>query len=84
MKMAIDQAVIAEEKGNVPVGCVIVKNDKVIAKVFNQREQLADPTAHAEIIALIIVAALEDFRVLINSWMEPKDSLGNELLLSHC
>ena len=50
--MAIDQAYIAEENGDVPIGCVIVCENRVIAKAYNQREQLSDPTAHAEIIAL--------------------------------
>lgn len=52
MKMAIDQAYIAEENGDVPIGCVIVHENRVIARAYNQREQLGDPTAHAEIIAL--------------------------------
>lgn len=52
MRMAIDQAYIAEENGDVPIGCVIVLESRVIAKAYNQREQLHDPTAHAEIIAL--------------------------------
>jgi len=52
MRMAIDQAYIAEENGDVPIGCVIVYENRVIAKGYNQREQLHDPTAHAEIIAL--------------------------------
>jgi tRNA(adenine34) deaminase len=50
--MAIDQAYIAEENGDVPIGCVIVHENRVIARAYNQREQLGDPTAHAEIIAL--------------------------------
>lgn len=52
MRMAIDQAFIAEENGDVPIGCVIVFEGRVIAKAYNQREQLHDPTAHAEIVAL--------------------------------
>ena len=52
MRMAIDQAYIAEENGDVPIGCVIVYENRVIAKAYNQREQLHDPTAHAEIVAL--------------------------------
>lgn len=52
MLRAIDQAYIAEENGDVPIGCVIVHEGQVIAKAYNQREQLTDPTAHAEIIAL--------------------------------
>ena len=52
MLKAIDQAYIAEENADVPIGCVIVYENRVIAKAYNQREQLNDPTAHAEIIAL--------------------------------
>ena len=52
MAQAIDQAYIAEENTDVPIGCVIVHEGHVIAKAYNQREQLTDPTAHAEIIAL--------------------------------
>ncbi|MCI0499698.1 MAG: tRNA adenosine(34) deaminase TadA [Planctomycetales bacterium] len=52
MRLAIDQAFIAEENGDVPIGCVIVHQNRVIAKAYNQREQLHDPSAHAEIIAL--------------------------------
>lgn len=50
--MAIDQAQIARENGDVPVGAVIVRQGQLIAKAYNQRQQLNDPTAHAEIIAL--------------------------------
>jgi tRNA(adenine34) deaminase len=52
MRMAIDQAFIAEENGDVPIGCVILFEGRVIGKAYNQREQLHDPTAHAEIVAL--------------------------------
>ncbi len=58
MRMAIDQAMIAEENGDVPIGCVVIFDGKVIAKGYNQREQLNDPTAHAEMIAL---TAASDF-----------------------
>ena len=65
MKLAIDQALIAEENGDVPIGCVIVHQNKVIGRAYNQREQLQDPTAHAEIIALTQAAAsLESWRLL--------------------
>jgi tRNA(adenine34) deaminase len=52
MLQALDAAYTAEENGDVPIGCVIVHNNRIIAKAYNQREQLQDPTAHAEIIAL--------------------------------
>ena len=52
MKLAIEQAEIAEENGDVPIGAVIVYQGQIVGKAYNQRQQLADPTAHAEIIAL--------------------------------
>ena len=52
MKMAIRQAMIAYDAGEVPIGCVIVHENKVIGKGYNQVETLRDPTAHAEIIAI--------------------------------
>ncbi len=52
MKQALQLAQIAYEEDEVPVGAVIVINEKVIAKGYNQVEKLVDCTAHAEIIAL--------------------------------
>jgi len=64
MRMALDAACTAEENGDVPIGCVIIHDGRVIAKAYNQREQLQDPTAHAEIIALTqAAAALECWRL---------------------
>jgi tRNA(adenine34) deaminase len=62
MRIAIDQAAIAEQNGDVPIGAVIVYENRVIAKAYNQRQQLNDPTAHAEIIALTQASEA------INSW----------------
>jgi tRNA(adenine34) deaminase len=64
MRMALGQAQIAEENGDVPIGAVIVHNNQIIAKAYNQREQLQDPTAHAEIVALTQAAtALENWHL---------------------
>jgi tRNA(adenine34) deaminase len=64
MRIAIDQAKRAEENGDVPIGAVIVHNNQIIAKAYNQREQLQDPTAHAEIVALTqAAAALENWHL---------------------
>lgn len=52
MRQAFNEALLAEESGEVPVGAVIVCNDKIIAKAHNQVEQLNDVTAHAEMLAL--------------------------------
>ncbi|MFB0524107.1 MAG: tRNA adenosine(34) deaminase TadA [Phycisphaerae bacterium] len=64
IRLAIEQAKIAEENGDVPIGAVIVYQDQIIGKAYNQREQLKDPTAHAEIIALTQAASfLESWRL---------------------
>lgn len=52
MKQALHQAQQAFAEEEVPVGAVVVINQKIIARGYNQVEKLADPTAHAEIIAL--------------------------------
>ena len=52
MLQAIKEAKKAYEDGEVPVGALIVINNKIIAKGHNQVERLNDPTAHGEIIAL--------------------------------
>ncbi len=56
MKEAIKQAVIALEKGEVPVGAVVVWKNKIVARAYNQMEMLHDPTAHAEMIALTVAS----------------------------
>jgi tRNA(adenine34) deaminase len=57
MRLALAQAQLAFEQGEVPVGAVIVHQDRVIAAAHNQREQLQDPTAHAEMVAITQAAA---------------------------
>ena len=52
MKHALLQAQTAFEGDEVPVGAVVVINNKIISRGYNQVEKLNDPTAHAEIIAL--------------------------------
>ena len=52
MRQALNEALIAEENDEVPVGAVIVCNDKIISRAHNQVEQLNDVTAHAEMLAL--------------------------------
>jgi tRNA(adenine34) deaminase len=52
IKAALKEAQKAFDAGEVPVGAVIVQNDRIIARGHNQVEQLNDPTAHAEVIAL--------------------------------
>lgn len=52
MKFALKEAVKAYDSNEVPVGCIIVFENRIIAKAYNQIEMLTDPTAHAEMIAL--------------------------------
>ena len=52
MGMALKEADKAEECEEVPIGCVIVKDGKVIAKAYNQRQKKRVVTAHAEILAI--------------------------------
>ncbi|MCL4144416.1 UNVERIFIED_CONTAM: hypothetical protein GTU68_010328 [Idotea baltica] len=52
MQKAYDQAEIAFENRETPVGAIIVSNGVIIAKAHNQVEQLGDPTAHAEMLAI--------------------------------
>jgi tRNA(adenine34) deaminase len=52
MQAAIREAQRADENGDVPIGCIIVYDGIIIGKAHNQREQLTDPTAHAEMIAI--------------------------------
>ncbi len=64
MKYAIEQAVAAFEADEVPVGAVIVLGEKIIAAAYNQCEQLRDPTAHAEMIAITQAAeSVGDWRL---------------------
>mgnify|MGYP006268098753 FL=1 len=57
MRLALDEARAAAVEDEVPVGAIVVAGGRVIASAHNQREQLADPTAHAEMIALTQAAA---------------------------
>ena len=57
MKLALEEAELAFGEDEVPVGAVIVHEGRVIARAHNQREQLRDPTAHAEMMAITQAAA---------------------------
>lgn len=52
MKIAIDLAKKAYKNNEVPVGAIIVKNDKIIAKAYNKKETKHNPIYHAELIAI--------------------------------
>jgi len=57
MRLALAAARSAGERGEVPVGAVVVCDDQVIGEAGNQTEELQDPTAHAEMLALRVAAA---------------------------
>jgi len=62
MRVALKEAGLALKKKEVPVGAVVVYQDKVIGRGHNQTESLNDPTAHAEILA---IGAAANY---LNSW----------------
>ena len=86
MRAAIEAARVAEDNGDVPIGAVIVFENRIIAKAYNQKEQLADPTAHAEIIALTqAAAALQSWRLngcTMYVTLEPCPMCAGALVLS--
>jgi len=57
MQQALQEAAQAAESGDVPVGAVIVYRGAIIGRGRNRREQLQDPTAHAEILAITAAAS---------------------------
>ncbi len=64
MKRALAQAIAAQQADEVPVGAVVVCDGRIIGEAHNGREQLKDPTAHAEMIAITQAAAsLGDWRL---------------------
>lgn len=56
MKMALQEAEAAVEQDEVPIGCVVVSNNRVIARAHNLTETLNDVTAHAEMQAITAAA----------------------------
>ncbi|MCY6485859.1 nucleoside deaminase [Clostridium aestuarii] len=62
MEKALEEAKIAEKFDEVPVGAVIVKDNKIIASAHNLREIRKDPTAHAEILAI------KEASQVLNDW----------------
>ena len=59
MRLAIEQAQLAAQSGEVPVGAVLVKDGQVISKAFNKPIANHDPSAHAEMLALREAALAE-------------------------
>ncbi len=66
MKKALQEAEVAYEKGEVPVGAVVVVNERIIARAHNLTEQLNDVTAHAEMQAITAAANFLGGKYLYN------------------
>lgn len=66
MKLALQEAVVALEKDEVPVGCIIVSNNRVIARSHNLTETLNDVTAHAEMQSITSAAGYLGGKYLID------------------
>lgn len=54
MRIALEEAELAFEQGEVPVGAVVMQSGRIISRAFNLRESRSDPTAHAERLALTL------------------------------
>jgi tRNA(adenine34) deaminase len=52
MKMALEEAEKARQKGEIPIGAILLKGDQVLARDHNRCIELSDPTAHAEVLVL--------------------------------
>lgn len=86
MQQALREAEKAADQGEVPVGCVIVLENHIIGRGYNQREMLQDPTAHAEMIAITAAAEhlgswrLEKARLYVT--LEPCPMCAGAIILS--
>ena len=69
MRKALEEAEVAYSKGEIPVGVVVVINDKIIARGHNLTETLNDVTAHAEMQAITAAANFLGGKYLINCTM---------------
>lgn len=56
MQMAIEEACMAYEKGEIPIGAVVVCKERVVSRAHNLTETLCDVTAHAEMLAITAAA----------------------------
>jgi tRNA(adenine34) deaminase len=69
MGVAIEQARLAEEHGDVPIGAAIFRDGELLAAAGNERELRRDPTAHAEVLAIRAAAAA------LGGWRLPDTTL---------
>ena len=86
MELALREAVKALDNNDIPVGAVIIKDGKILAKGYNQVELLKDSTAHAEMIALTSAFATLEEKWLTGCTMyvtlEPCSMCAGALVLS--
>ena len=86
MRLALAQAKLARDLGEVPVGAIIVRGEKIIAQCHNRRELDKDPTAHAECLAIKAAAEeIGDWRLehcTVYVTMEPCPMCAGALWLS--
>src|SRR5688572_5556554 len=65
MREALAEASAAADGGDVPVGCVLVKDGQILARAHNHRQRWQDPVAHAEVLAVRAAAeVLGSFRLI--------------------
>lgn len=64
MKQALRQAESAFAEDEVPIGAIVVANNQIIGKGYNQVEKLSDPTAHAEMLAITAACSYLDSKFL--------------------
>lgn len=94
MREALKQARLALQKGEVPIGAVVVYKGQVISKGYNQTEMLKDPTAHAEMIAMTQASSVlsenrQDHRGSLEgctmyATLEPCPMCAGALVLNKC
>jgi len=64
LRLALAEAGRGAEEGEVPIGCLLVKENRILGRGYNRMESLRDPTAHAEILAIgAACQALENWRL---------------------
>lgn len=86
MQQALLEAKKSFNKEEVPVGAILVHNQKIMARAHNQMEGLKDPSAHAEVLAIrVAAAAIGDWRLLnstLYTTLEPCLMCAGALLLA--
>lgn len=65
MRLALEEARLAYEEGEVPIGAVLVHRDRVVSRAHNQTERLSDPTAHAEVLCVSAASSHLDMKYLL-------------------